>query len=191
MQRIGVMGASFNPPTLGHASVIHQAYPDFDIILLVPSLLHAFQKRLAPIEHRLAMLNLLIDNELKATEKQRVRIDNLEPQLLQLHPERPFIYTFDVLSAIEERYQKEGSRVELQFIVGPDLATPSVWQRFYRFKEIEQRWPLYVVKEFVAIHSTMARAVKQQAELAELVGNSIATYIVEHHLYNDGESMND
>ncbi len=191
MQRIGVMGASFNPPTLGHASVIAQAYPDFDTILLVPSLLHAFQKSLAPILHRLAMLNLLIDNELKASEKERVKIDNIEPQLLRLHPERPFIYTFDVLTAIEERYQKEGTEIDMQFIVGPDLAMPSVWQRFYRYQEIEQRWPLYVVKEFVAIHSTMARAVKHQAELATLVGDSIATYILQHHLYDDGEKSND
>lgn len=191
MQRIGVMGASFNPPTLGHASVIHQAYHDFDTILLVPSLLHAFQKSLAPIEHRLLMLNLLIENELKQDEKKRVKVDNIEPELLRQHPERPFIYTFDVLTAIEERYKKEGIFVDIQFIVGPDLAVPSVWQRFYRFKEIEQRWPLYVVKEFVAIHSTMARAVKERAQLAMLVGDSIANYILQHHLYNDGENINE
>lgn len=185
------MGASFNPPTLGHASVIRQAYHDFDDILLVPSLLHAFQKSLAPIQHRLAMLNLLIENELRQDEKKHVRIDNIEPDLLLLHPDRPFIYTFDVLSAIEDRYQKQNKEVSIQFIVGPDLALPAVWQRFYRFAEIEQRWSLYVVKEIVAIHSTMARATKQQKLLATLVGESIATYILQHHLYNDGENVNE
>jgi len=188
MQRIGVMGASFNPPTRGHVSVIRQAYNDFDEVLLVPSLLHAFQKNLAPIEHRLAMLNLLIKNELSADEKQRVRIDNIEPDLLRSHPDRPFIYTFDVLSAIEDRYHQNGAGVSIQFIVGPDLALPSVWQRFYRFAEIEQRWPLYVVKEIIAIHSTMARTAKQNEHLAILVGASIATYILQHHLYDDGEN---
>ena len=191
MQRIGVMGASFNPPTLGHASVIRQAYHEFDEILLVPSLLHAFQKTLAPIKHRLAMLNLLIENELRFDEKKHVRIDNIEPDLLLLHPDRPFIYTFDVLSAIEERYRKQDKEVNIQFIVGPDVREPSVWQRFYRFADIEQRWPLYVVKEIVAIHSTMARKTRQQALLAALVGESIATYILQHHLYDDGENGNE
>ena len=189
MQRIGVMGASFNPPTLGHASVIRQAYPDFDEILLVPSLLHAFRKTLAPINHRLAMLHLLIDNELRFAEKKCVRIENIEPELHLLHPERPFIYTFDVLSAIEDRYQIKNKEVSIQFIVGPDVADRTVWQRFYRYAEIEQRWPLYVVKEIVSIHSTMARKAKQP-HLATLVGESIATYILQHHLYDDGENVN-
>lgn len=194
MQRIGVMGASFNPPTRGHVSVIEQAYHDFDDILLVPSLLHAFQKSLSPIEHRLAMLDLMVENELSKQEKQRVTIFNIEPTLLSANSKATSIYTFDVLTAIEHFYKKQNVPSEIRFIVGPDLAEPAVWHRFYRYQEIEQRWPLYVVKEKLAIHSTMVREIvsKQnanhsylKAELNELVGESIAEYILAHHLYRD------
>ncbi|MGE3320089.1 MAG: adenylyltransferase/cytidyltransferase family protein [Candidatus Berkiella sp.] len=199
MQRIGVMGASFNPPTRGHASVISQAYPEFDEILLVPSVLHAFQKKLIPISHRLAMLQLFIEHELKDNEKKHVTILNIEPTLLTSHPERPFVYTFDVLSAIEQEYQRKSQPVSLRFIVGPDLAEKSVWQRFYRYQEIEQRWPLYVVAKQKAINSTMVRELIRNAleekmnkeKLVEWVGEPIATYILHHGLYRENEVQND
>ena len=38
--KIGVLGASFNPPTRGHEDVVNQALLDFDEVLLVPSILH-------------------------------------------------------------------------------------------------------------------------------------------------------
>lgn len=196
MQRIGVMGASFNPPTRGHVSVILQAYNDFDDILLVPSLLHAFQKNLSPIEHRLRMLHLMVENELSAREKQRVTIFNIEPTLLSANPNATSIYTFDVLTAIEHFYQKQNVPCEIRFIVGPDLAAPAMWHKFYRYQEIEQRWPLYVVKEKLPIHSTMVRDIVskispsnaiQKMQLSELVGDSIADYILAHHLYQDSD----
>ncbi len=199
MQYIGVMGASFNPPTRGHQSVIAQACLDFDEILLVPSVLHAFQKRLIPLEHRLEMLKLLIQHELNVEEQQRVMIFNIEPHLQSKYPDQPFIYTYDVLSAIETFYSKQQS-AQVRFIVGPDLAAPAVWQRFYRYQEIEERWPLYVVEEKIAIHSTMVREVicqfsKQKKELKkhliELVGESVAAYILQHHLYADKVSKHD
>ncbi|MCS5712458.1 adenylyltransferase/cytidyltransferase family protein [Candidatus Berkiella aquae] len=193
MQRIGIMGASFNPPTLGHQSVIEQACHDFDEILLVPSVLHAFKKSLSPLENRLDMLKLLIENELSVDEQHRVMIFNIEPHIQSKHPKQPFVYTYDVLETIETLYSKHQS-AQIQFIVGPDLAVPEVWQRFYRYQDIEARWPLYVVKEKVAIHSTMVREVIQQfykkrselkKHLVELVGTSIADYILQYHLYTD------
>jgi len=191
------MGASFNPPTRGHASVIAQAYHDFDEILLVPSVLHAFQKKLIPLYHRLAMLQLFIENELK--ENEHVKILNIEPTVLKAHPERPFVSTFDVLSAIENEYQSQYQSVSLRFIVGPDLAERAVWQRFYRYQEIEQRWPLYVVAKQKAINSTMVRELIRNAlpqecdkqKLAAWVGEPIATYIVHHGLYSEKEVQND
>lgn len=196
MQRIGVMGASFNPPTRGHVSVIEQAYHDFDDILLVPSLLHAFQKHLSPIEHRLAMLHLMVENELSKREKQRVTIFNIEPTLLSANSSATSIYTFDVLTAIEHFYQKQSMPSSIRFIVGPDVAAQTTWHKFYRYQEIEQRWPLYVVKEQLTIHSTMVREIVsskslsmalQKEQLNELVGESVADYILAHHLYQDSD----
>lgn len=199
MQRIGVMGASFNPPTRGHASVIAQAYNDFDQILLVPSVLHAFQKKLIPLVHRLAMLQLLIDHELQANQKQNVTILNIEPAVLKAHPERSFVSTFDVLTAIEQQSKSQAQDSKLRFIVGPDIAEKSVWQRFYRYQEIEERWPLYVVAKQKAINSTMVRELIENSlekkidkgKLVEWVGESIAAYILHHGLYRENEVQND
>ena len=44
MQRTGVFGSAFNPPTRGHYDVLTQAAPHFDRRLLVPSVAHAFRK---------------------------------------------------------------------------------------------------------------------------------------------------
>jgi nicotinate-nucleotide adenylyltransferase len=196
IQRVGVFGASFNPPTLGHQDVINQAMPHFDEILLVPSLSHPFGKALAPIHHRLAMLNLFLQNCPQTGSI--VKILNIEATLQASKQGTEPIYTFDVLTELQMLYQSYQKPFQIRFILGPDNSNLATWQKFYRYQEIEKNWPLFIAHENLAIHSTMVRAVcvkyahasqLRKKELIKLVGKEIANYIEEHHLYR--ETMND
>ncbi len=136
MQRIGVFGASFNPPTLGHFDALRQALPHFDEILLVPSISHPFRKTLAPIEHRLAMLEIFL-NDLQSLKKGNiVKISLIEQSMPINEPAKEFIYTYDVLTELGKLYQSQHQTFQLRFILGPDNNHPDVWHKFYRYQEI-------------------------------------------------------
>ncbi len=197
MQRIGVFGASFNPPTLGHFDALKQALPQFDEILLVPSISHPFGKFLAPIEHRLAMLEIFLNDLQSLKQGNIVKISLIEQSMQKKGHTKEFIYTFDVLTELTKLYQSQQQSVQLRFILGPDNSHPDIWHKFYRYQEIEQNWPLFVAKENLPIHSTMVREVcmkfrdeplKRRKELIELVGEPIANYIEQHKLYREKES---
>ena len=188
MQRIGVFGASFNPPTVGHRDVIIQALPHFEQILLVPSLQHAFAKVSAPIAQRLDMLKLFLEFW---PNDARICIENIEEEIQKELPPGAPIYTFDVLSRLEEKFKQQQHPFKLYFMLGPDLADPNVWQKFYRYQDIEKNWSLFHVAERIKVHSTQLRALIAENQsspdlkekLMPLVGEKIAEYIIEHQLY--------
>lgn len=193
MIRIGVFGASFNPPTRGHEDVINQALSDFDEILLVPSIAHPFEKKSISLTDRLAMLELFI----APWEKKKpsvVKIVNIEPQIQAKQSHKDKVYTFDVLSEIQSQQKK----CKLSFIIGPDNADPEVWKKFYRYEDIEKQWGIWVAKENFPIHSTMVRNMiaestgdknKLEASLTQWVSEPIAHYIIQHHLYENKSTL--
>lgn len=184
MHRIGVFGASFNPPTRGHIDVINQAIPHFDEILLVPSIAHAFEKDLLPIEQRLDMLKMLASD--------KVKIFNVEASLQAGQPEKTKVYTFDVLLELDKYYSEKLKSFSLSFIMGPDNADPSVWKKFYRFEEIEKRWNIFIAKQNIPIRSTSVRDLLSthtlnepalRIALIQMVSEPVAEYILQHKLY--------
>jgi len=186
--RIGVLGASFNPPTRGHSDVVNQALAHFDEILLVPSLAHPFGKHLASIYHRLEMLRIFVESW-----QTQVEIFNVEALIEAKGPEKKKIYTFDVLSELELFYRPTQKSFSLSFIMGPDNAAPLIWKKFYRFEDIEQRWGIFVAKENIPIHSALVREMvattedrsKLKSLLTQMVSEPIAEYILQHDLYRD------
>lgn len=191
VKKIGVLGASFNPPTRGHEDVLKQALIEFDEILLVPSIAHPFEKKAIALGDRLAMLELFIA-PWQTNDKKVIKIFNIEPVIQANNPQQNKVYTFDVLSAIESYYHSQNEAVRLQFIVGPDNASPLVWQKFYRHEEIEKRWGIWVAKEQLPIHSTMVRDFiaksmlnqnQLKTALQQWVSEPIANYIIQHDLY--------
>lgn len=194
MHRIGVFGASFNPPTKGHEDVVNQALLHFDEILLVPSLAHPFGKTLLPIHHRLEMLRIFVEPWQEKDPSSNVKIFNVEALIETMQPQKKIIYTFDVLSELDMFYRATQMPFSLCFIVGPDNATPSVWEKFYRFKDIEKRWGIFVAKQNIPTHSTSVREIVSSSiqdnavlkgKLIELVSEPIADYILWNNLYRD------
>src|SRR3990167_6875036 len=100
---ITLFGGSFNPPHLGHAIVIEQAFeliPNIDELWILPCFKHTFLKNLAPAKHRLAMANLLI-NTLSPNVQTKVKCCPIEEDfrlsgetyaaLQKLHSEREYL----------------------------------------------------------------------------------------------------
>ena len=179
--RIGVFGSAFDPPTLGHLDVIEQFTNRFDRILLVPSAQHAFNKRSLPFSVRVEMLNHFVDS---------VRVDcdlevcELEAGLLKNNPDSP-VYTFDLLAALDEKYQ---GKADVAFIRGPDNARPETWSRFYRAQEIENRWSVVTAEERLNVRSSAVRAILSDADntmqsLDDFLLPSVSAYIQKHKLY--------
>lgn len=183
--KIGVFGSAFNPPTLGHLDVLYQASEAFDLILLVPSASHAFAKRLQPFNDRVAMLRCFLTEVQSANC--RFEICELEAELFKQSPDMP-VYTFDLLEALEQQYKGQG---QLSFIRGPDNVDPSIWQRFYKAEEIEQRWDLFNAQERLNVRSSYARELiastksddNRNKALSGLLLPSVRDYIIANNLY--------
>lgn len=176
---IGVFGATFDPPTLGHQDVVEQALLHFEQVLLVPSISHAFQKQMSDFSTRLAMLERFC----QPWPKSKVRISLIEQTLLAQKQQGP-IYTWDVLTALQSEL---GATVALHFIVGPDNV--SIWDRFYRAEDIKANWALFLAKERKSIRSTKVRNLIQskpdnlKQQLAALLPMPVIEYILENGLY--------
>ena len=148
---IGVFGSAFNPPTLGHLDVLKQAAGVFEKILLVPSASHAFAKELLPLSCRVDMLRLFLADA--GTLECEVEICVLEAEMFRRHPDKP-VYTFDLMQELEKQLPHN---TRLGFIRGPDNAAPETWQRFYKAREIEQRWMIFTADERMQVRSSTVR----------------------------------
>lgn len=177
---IGIFGSAFNPPTLGHKNALIQASRSCDSILLIPSASHAFGKEMLPFELRYRMLQGFI-RDVQADIACPIAVSDIE-QHLQIEGFNP-IYTFDVLDKLE----KELGTSELAFIMGPDNANPDTWSRFYRHRDIDQRWHKILCEEQKPIRSTKLRqAIKDRASdqtLLTYTTPSVVDIIRSEHLY--------
>lgn len=168
-RRIGILGSAFNPPTLGHLDVLQQAAEVFDHILLVPSAAHAFAKEMLPFTDRLKMLEAFMAS---AGVPCGLEICTTEADLYRQNPEKP-VYTFDLLEHLEALYPE----AQLGFIRGPDNADPTTWQRFYKAREIEQRWIIFTAEERRPIRSTQVRELLSMRELDDNSIKALASYL--------------
>ena len=188
MKKIGILGSSFNPPTLAHQDVLIQAQEQFDLILLIPSVAHAFGKKMAPLSLRMTLLRLFW---MQLNMSCPVKIFNIESAIYSICPKRP-VYTYDVLNALEDYYSIWPEPFSLTFIMGPDNATQAQWQQFHRYRDIELKWAFFVAQERLAIHSSHVRQVFHETEdknarytkLLKLVPKPIALYLIQNPIYS-------
>ncbi len=117
MQRIGILGGTFDPPHIGHLVLAEYAAEalNFSQVLFVPAATPPHKNDVrTPIEHRLNMLQLAIrDNERFVIS--RVDIDRPGPH-----------YTVDMIGIIQGQYP----HAELYFVMGGDsLRDLPKWNR--------------------------------------------------------------
>lgn len=150
--KIGVFGSAFNPPHMGHLSVIRQAMDHFDLILVAPSYRHAFGKVMADFADRERMIKALFKH--LPADGSTVELTDAERRIASRKGSAEPIYTFDLLSEVENN--NPGATVS--FIVGPDNAASETWRRFYKGAEILERWEVFVAKEVLHIRSSDIRS---------------------------------
>ncbi len=210
MDRLGILGGTFNPPHRGHLALARHARDELclDRVVLMPahSAPHKVQAGDPGPEGRLEMCRLAVGGE-----------DWLGVCALEI--ERGGLsYTVDTLRAIHASDEK----AELTFIVGADMArTLPTWQEPEVLLELAslavaeredagradvlralaplgtnaggdvlERRPgdvEFLKMSMVEISSSMVRERVAAGEpVRELVGPAVATYIAEHRLYRTG-----
>ncbi|CAH0536341.1 nicotinate-nicotinamide nucleotide adenylyltransferase [Vibrio marisflavi] len=164
MNKIAVFGSAFNPPTLGHKSVI-DSLEHFDQVLLVPSISHAWGKVMADYGTRCQLIEAFI-SDLSVTNVELSRIEEC------LFVPGESVTTYAVLNKLQNDFPDSS----LTFVVGPDNFVK--FSQFYKADEILAKWNVLACPETVAIRSTQVR--KQLAESKSI--RSLTTASVEQLL---------
>ena len=188
--RIAVFGGSFDPPHLAHQQAVRLLThsPEVDRVLVVPVFEHAFDKTLAPFEHRVRMCEL----SMPTTEK--VSVSCIEASL-----ERPS-YTLNTLRALQQRHPEDS----LRLVVGADVLQDAT--KWHRFDEVCRLAPLLPlgrrgvetslapepvlpevssteIRELLRGRASSVIAPGVRSRLLELVAPEVLAYIEENDLY--------
>ena len=168
--KIAVFGSAFNPPSLGHKSVIERL-GHFDNVLLVPSISHAWGKSMLPYEIRLEMIAAFIAD----LNLENVELSTVEKEIYI--PEQS-VTTFSLLNSLQEK----NPNADITFIIGPDNLMN--FAKFYKSDEIVQRWGVMACPETLPVRSTDIRNTRLSGgDISDLTTASVQRYIVERHLY--------
>lgn len=170
MNKIAVFGSAFNPPSLGHKSVI-ESISHFDLILLVPSIAHAWGKSMLDYRQRCQLVDAFIEDlDMTFVERSCIEEDLVEPG-------KP-VTTYDVLDQLSARYPE----ADLTFILGPDNLFS--FEKFYRSKDIVKRFSVLACPETVPVRSSDIRQhLEQDQPIIHLTTPNVAKLIGENAFY--------
>ncbi len=141
-KQIAVFGSAFNPPSLGHASVLRRL-THFDKVLLVPSFSHAWNKKMSDFDLRCQWLELFLSD----LAQDNLEICTIEKKIYKGQA----ITTWALMSSLQTLYPTD----ELTFVLGPDNLFN--FAKFYRASDILSRWNLLACPQTLAIRSTDIR----------------------------------
>ena len=131
--RTAIFGGSFNPPHLGHTDIARAVMASglVDRVFVVPCVQHAFNKELAPFDHRLEMCFKAFDG------LEGVTVSDVEQDLSG--------YAFDTLKALATAYDEDTWR----WVIGADnLSQLHKWKAY---KAVFELAPLIVLPRAAAV----------------------------------------
>jgi nicotinate-nucleotide adenylyltransferase len=199
-ERIGVFGGSFDPVHLGHLTIAQDALEqlELDRLIFMPAAVppHKQTRRLADGVHRLAMLQLAVESNLR-----------FEASDLELR-RGGVSYTFDTLTEVQAQHPA----AQLFFVIGLDsLAELHLWRNidallerwtvvpFARGGEDPEKvaeriqlsgvWKTRLLARLIRIHEVEISSSEVRMRLAEglsiryLVPPEVEMYIAEHGIY--------
>jgi len=192
--KIAVLGGSFNPPHLGHVLIIDQVlkYTDIEEIWLTPCYRHTFEKKLAPIPHRVAMTKMLTHHKIKycgeeiANKLSGDTIDLMEI-LQKKYPQHQFSFLLgsDNLDGLKRWGRWEELITNFQFLIykrlgyNLDLSKYGLDNQGYKLTFVDH--PKLITSD---ISSTQVRErLKNNSSIADLVPEKVEKYIKDNHLY--------
>ena len=160
-KNIAVFGSAFNPPTLGHASVL-QRLVHFDLVLLVPSFAHAWGKKMAPFDSRCQWLRFFLDE----LQQDNLQICDIESKLAE---NNETVTTFALLKALSRKYPND----HLTFVMGPDNLLN--FSKFSNYQGILNQWNVLTCPQTHNIRSTQVReALKDGKSIDHLTTPSLS-----------------
>ncbi|CZF82015.1 Nicotinate-nucleotide adenylyltransferase [Grimontia celer] len=141
-QNIAIFGSAFNPPSLGHLSVVQRLH-HFDQVLLVPSYAHAWGKQMADFAQRCEWVSEFI---------REAKCENLA-----LYREEEALYEEESVTtwALLNHIQQQHPNSDLTFVLGPDNLLN--FSKFHKSAEILQRWNVLACPETLPVRSTAIR----------------------------------
>jgi nicotinate-nucleotide adenylyltransferase len=190
--QIALFGGSFDPPHLGHQTVITQLLQRqiADEVWLVPVQNHPFHKAMSLAEDRLNMLQLAVA-DLPAAVADKTKIEQYEI-------DRPEVsYSWTTLEALAAKYPQH----TFSWVIGSDnLASFDQW---YKFEKLLEQFTVYVyprqgfpteplqkgmvfLQDFPAITvsaSEIRTRVQKGESVKGLVAPEVEKYIMVHSLY--------
>jgi nicotinate-nucleotide adenylyltransferase len=197
--KIAILGGSFDPPHIGHLLVAQQVKKllNIDQVWLMPTYSHPFQKSLIPAKHRLAMIQLLEDTTIKASDfeiqKQGVSytIDTLK-NLNNTFPQHSF-YWISGSDQIQE-FPKWKNWQELIttykiIIYARNQDKPMIEQQLKAILKTETIpqtlfiLPTHDLPTITISSSSIRERIKQNQSIRGLVPKRVEEYIHEHKLY--------
>lgn len=171
MKKIAVFGSAFNPPSFGHLSVIERL-SHFDLVLLVPSIAHAWGKQMLDYPVRCDLVEAFISD----IECHNVTLSRIEETLQQGDSS---VTTFQVLEAL----QREHPESDITFVMGPDNLFS--FSKFARAEEIVQRWSVLTCPETVPVRSTIIRErVASDHNIDDMTTFSVIEILHKRNLYH-------
>lgn len=170
MRKIAVFGSAFNPPSLGHKSVI-ESLTHFDLILLVPSIAHAWGKSMLTYPIRCQLVDAFICDLNLA----KVELCCLEEQIvLPGHS----VTTWQLLEALQQCYPDDS----LTFVIGPDNLLN--FSKFANCDEILNKYQVLACPEKIKVRSTDIRQrLMGNLSVDELTTPRVASLLQQQKLY--------
>ncbi|NOH62283.1 nicotinate-nicotinamide nucleotide adenylyltransferase [Vibrio sp. RE88] len=170
MNKIAVFGSAFNPPSLGHKSVI-ESLTHFERVLLLPSISHAWGKEMLDYQARCELVDAFIE-DLQPSNVERSTVEET------LYQPNDSVTTFAVLSELQRQY----SEYEITFVIGPDNLFN--FAKFYKADEILNRWSVMACPETVKVRSTdIRKAISDKKDINSLTTPKVCQMLVEKGYY--------
>ncbi|EGR0025620.1 nicotinate-nicotinamide nucleotide adenylyltransferase [Vibrio alginolyticus] len=177
MKKIAIFGSAFNPPSLGHKSVI-ESLSHFDLVLLEPSIAHAWGKNMLDYPTRCKMVDAFI----KDMGLSNVQRSDAEQALYQ--PGQS-VTTYALLEKTQEIYPT----ADITFVIGPDNFFK--FAKFSRAEEITERWTVMACPEKVKVRSTdIRKALAEGEEIGAYTTPSVRDLLLSKGLYRETLSGN-
>lgn len=177
---IAIFGSAFNPPSLGHLSVLERLV-HFDKVLLVPSIAHAWGKDMLSFSLRCKLVEAFIEDLVQENIEAFWGEFELQHQLAKEKKqtlEQTSVTTFDLLSHVQAQYPN----ANLTFVLGPDNLLN--FSKFYNSELILKRWQILMCPETVQVRSTMIREnIAAKRSISDLVTPCVAERITQLALF--------
>ena len=175
-QQIAIFGSAFNPPTIGHLSVIHHIW-HYDKILLAPSIAHAWGKEMLDFDLRCELVSRFISDINGSSDINGNKVEGCFVER-ELFDNQQAVTTYMLLTYLQDQYPD----AELTFVMGPDNLLN--FKKFSHAEEIVSHWKLLACPETIKVRSSLVRqSISDREDYKHMVTSTVANFIETNHCY--------